>query len=174
RATQERDIATLQAQARELPLRAGARQGEIERDIASLAQASAESSAKERLIVRAPRDGVVSAVLADPGQSVTPAVPLASLLPAGAQLQAQLFAPSSAVGFVRPQQPVLLRYEAFPYRPASWPHCRSPVPRRPPTASRCTASPLRCSGSLSTPTGRRSRLLLACRSRRMCCSSGAA
>jgi membrane fusion protein len=116
RATQEREIATLQAQVRELPLRAGARQGEIERDIASLAQASAESSAKERLLVRAPRDGVVSAVLADPGQSVTPAMPLASLLPAGAQLQAQLFAPSSAVGFVRPQQPVLLRYEAFPYQ----------------------------------------------------------
>jgi membrane fusion protein len=116
RAAQEREIATLQAQVRELPLRAGARQGEIERDIASLAQASAESSAKERLLVRAPRDGVVSAVLADPGQSVTPAMPLASLLPAGAQLQAQLFAPSSAVGFVRPQQPVLLRYEAFPYQ----------------------------------------------------------
>ena len=31
-------------------------------------------------------------------------------------LQAQLFAPSSAIGFVRPEQPVLLRYQAFPYQ----------------------------------------------------------
>ena len=37
-------------------------------------------------------------------------------MPAGATLRAQLFAPSSAVGFVRPTQPVLLRYQAFPYQ----------------------------------------------------------
>jgi membrane fusion protein len=55
-------------------------------------------------------------VLAEPGQSVTPASALASLLPADAQLQAQLFAPSSAVGFVRPNQQVQLRYQAFPYQ----------------------------------------------------------
>jgi len=41
---------------------------------------------------------------------------LASLLPAQARLQAQLLAPSSAIGFVREQQPVLLRYAAFPYQ----------------------------------------------------------
>jgi membrane fusion protein len=41
---------------------------------------------------------------------------LASLLPAGAQLQAQLYATSRAVGFVRAHQPVQLRYEAFPYQ----------------------------------------------------------
>jgi membrane fusion protein len=116
RATQQRDIATLQAQARELPLQASARQGEIERDIAALAQASAESDAKQRIVVRAPRGGVVSTVLADAGQSVTPDVPLASLLPAEARLQAELFAPSSAVGFVRAEQTVLLRYQAYPYQ----------------------------------------------------------
>ena len=41
---------------------------------------------------------------------------LASLMPADARLQAQLFAPSSAIGFVRPDQTVLLRYQAFPYQ----------------------------------------------------------
>lgn len=116
RATQLRDISALQAQSRELPLKTRARQGEIERDMAALAQASAESDARDRIVVRAPQDGVLSAVMADPGQSVSPGVPLASLLPADAQLQAQLFAPSSAVGFVRPQQAVLLRYQAFPYQ----------------------------------------------------------
>ena len=101
---------------RELPLRAQAQQGEIERDLALLSQESAESEARRRIVVRAPHDGVVAAVLAEPGQSVSPTSALASLLPADAQLQAQLYAPSSAVGFVRPEQPVLLRYQAFPYQ----------------------------------------------------------
>jgi membrane fusion protein len=66
--------------------------------------------------VRAPQDGVVTAVLADTGPAVTPGVALASLLPADARLQAHLFAPSSAVGFVRAHQSVQLRYQAFPYQ----------------------------------------------------------
>ena len=68
------------------------------------------------MIVRAPQDGVLSAVLAEPGQAVSPSSALASLVPRGAVLQAQLYAPSSAVGFVRPGQAVRLRLEAFPYQ----------------------------------------------------------
>ena len=116
RAAHLREIAGLQAQRRELPLRAQAAQGEIDRDLAALAQQAAESEARQRVVVRAPEDGVLSGVLAEPGQAVTPAVALASLLPAGAKLQAQLFAPSSAVGFVRADQTVELRYQAFPYQ----------------------------------------------------------
>ena len=116
RATRLREIAALEAQRNELPLRAQAAQGEIDRDLAALAQASAESEARQRIVVRAPQDGVVTGVLAAPGQNVTPAVALASLLPADAKLQAHLFAPSSAVGFVRANQTVQLRYQAFPYQ----------------------------------------------------------
>jgi membrane fusion protein len=116
RAARTREIAALQAQRRELPLRAEAAQGEINRDLAALAQQSAESQARQRIVVRAPQDGIVSGVLAEPGQTVTPAVALASLLPADAKLQAHLFAPSSAVGFVRAHQAVQLRYQAFPYQ----------------------------------------------------------
>jgi membrane fusion protein len=111
-----REIAALQAQRRDLPLRAQAAQGDIAREISALAQQAAESEARQRVVVRAPEDGVLSGVLAEPGQAVTPAVALASLLPAGAKLQAQLFAPSSAVGFVRADQTVELRYQAFPYQ----------------------------------------------------------
>ncbi|MGH8798267.1 MAG: HlyD family efflux transporter periplasmic adaptor subunit, partial [Caldimonas sp.] len=63
-----------------------------------------------------PQDGVLTGVLAEPGQSVTSAAALASIVPADTKLLAQLFAPSSAIGFVRPDQPVLLRYQAFPYQ----------------------------------------------------------
>ena len=116
RATRLREIAALQAQRSELPLRTQAAQGAIDRDLAALAQASAESEARQRIVVRAPQDGIVTGVLAAPGQNVTPAVALASLLPADAKLQAHLFAPSSAVGFVRANQTVQLRYQAFPYQ----------------------------------------------------------
>ena len=116
RAARSRDIAALQAQRRELPLQAQSAQGAIDRDLAALAQQAAETEARQRIVVRAPQAGVISGVLAAPGQTVTPAVALASLLPADAKLQAQLFAPSSAVGFVRANQPVQLRYQAFPYQ----------------------------------------------------------
>jgi membrane fusion protein len=116
RATHLREIALLEAQRRELPLQTQAAQGEIDRDIAALAQQSAENAARGRVVVRAPQDGVLTGVLAGPGQSVTSAAALASLVPADTRLQAHLYAPSSAVGFVRPDQTVLLRYQAFPYQ----------------------------------------------------------
>ena len=111
-----REAAGLEAQRRELPLRSQAQRGEIDRDLALLSQQSAENEARQRIVVRAPQDGVVTGVLAVAGQTVTPGIAMASLLPAGARLQAQLFAPSSAIGFVRPDQKVQLRYQAFPYQ----------------------------------------------------------
>jgi membrane fusion protein len=114
RASQQREIGNLESQLRELPLRMQAQQGELERDLAIVAQRSAENEA--RLVVRAPEDGMVTAVVAERGQAATPGVALASLLPADAKLQAHLFAPSSAVGFVHADQSVQLRYQAFPYQ----------------------------------------------------------
>jgi membrane fusion protein len=116
RAAHQREIEQLQARRREIPLQVRAQRGEIDRSMAELAQEAAENEARRRVVVRAPQDGVVTGVLAQAGQAVTPATALASLLPADAQLQAHLFAPSSAVGFVRADQAVLLRYQAFPYQ----------------------------------------------------------
>ncbi len=116
RATQLREIGALEVQRRELPLRAQVATGELERDLATVAQEAAETEARQRIVVRAPSDGVLGAVLADPGQSVSPAAALASLVPSDARLQAHLYAPSSALGFVRPNQTVLLRYQAYPYQ----------------------------------------------------------
>ncbi len=115
-ATLARDRAALEGQKRGLPMQLKARQGAIERDLAALAREAAEQDAVRQIVVRAPQDGTVSAVLAEAGQSVSPASALASLIPAGAHLQAHLFAPSGAVGFVRPDQKVRLRFEAFPYQ----------------------------------------------------------
>jgi membrane fusion protein len=116
RTAHQREIGVLEAQRRERPLQALAQRGAIDRGLAELAQESAQSDALQRVVVRAPQAGVVTAVLAAPGDSVSPAAALASLLPAGAKMQAELFAPSSAVGFLRPDQSVQLRYQAFPFQ----------------------------------------------------------
>jgi membrane fusion protein len=116
RTAHQREIAALEALRREKPLQAQSQRGTIDRDLAELAQESAQSDALQRIVVRAPQTGVVTAVLAAPGDSVSPAAALASLLPEGARMQAELFAPSSAVGFLRPRQAVQLRYQAFPFQ----------------------------------------------------------
>jgi membrane fusion protein len=116
RAAQLREIEQLLARRRELPLQTQVLQGELERDLAEVAQKQAENDSRGRVEIRAPQDGVVTGVVAQPGQAVNETVALASLLPADAKLQAHLFAPSSAVGFVKADQTVLLRYQAFPYQ----------------------------------------------------------
>ena len=112
----QRELQTADAQLLELPLRAQVQQGEIARDLAALQQQSLETEGRRRLVLRAPSDGIVSTLQAEAGQTVASGALLASLLPAQTQMLAQLFAPSSAVGFVRAEQTVRLRYQAFPYQ----------------------------------------------------------
>lgn len=115
-AVKQREISTLDAQLRELPLHAQTRQGEIDRGLAEVAQAAAENASRRRAVVRAPEAGVIGAVTVQVGQNASPTMAMASLVPEQAKLQAQLYAPSSAVGFIRRNQAVRLRYQAFPYQ----------------------------------------------------------
>ncbi len=112
----QREALGLQAELQAIPLRAQVQQGELARDIAALQAQGAENEARRRLVLRAPSDGQMSTVLAEPGQVVQAGTQLAALLPARTPLQAHLYAPSSAVGFLRPHQAVRLRYQAFPYQ----------------------------------------------------------
>jgi membrane fusion protein len=89
---------------------------QIDRSIASVGQELTESEAKRTLVIVAPESGVVTAVAAEAGQAVDVSRPLASIVPSHAQLQAHLYAPSRAIGFVRPGNTVRLRYQAYPYQ----------------------------------------------------------
>ena len=111
-----RERAALAGEQRAVPLQLRARLGEVERELATLSREAAEQGTARQIVVRAPQDGQLSTVLAQSGQSVAASTVLASLVPAGAKLQAHLYAPSSAVGFLKASQPVRLRYEAFPYQ----------------------------------------------------------
>jgi len=61
----------------------------------------ANSEAHRLIEIRAPEDGTVTAILAHPGQTVGTGSPMLKIVPKDAPLQAELLAPSSAVGFIR-------------------------------------------------------------------------
>lgn len=116
RETLLRERAEIEGERQALPLMTGTALGGLARELSQANRDAAEQDAEQRLVVRAPQAGTVSTVLAEPGQSVSPASAMATVVPAGATLQAQLYAPSSAIGFVQAGQTVRLRYEAFPYQ----------------------------------------------------------
>ncbi|MFA5625871.1 MAG: HlyD family efflux transporter periplasmic adaptor subunit [Thiohalomonadaceae bacterium] len=89
---------------------------QIERVISSTNQELDESEGRRVLAITAPIDGTATAVVAEVGQMVDGRRPLMSIIPAGSPLEAQLYAPSRAVGFVRPGVTVLMRYQAYPYQ----------------------------------------------------------
>lgn len=116
RANLDRDILKLEAELHELPVTAATQLGEIDRNISALEQQLADAEARREIVITAPNDGTVTQIQTSSGNAATPAVPLMSIVPAGSTLEAQLFSPSRAIGFVRPGQRVVLRYDAFPYQ----------------------------------------------------------
>lgn len=116
RAALERERAEIDGERDALPELAAGAVSALERELAQLDRETAESELGERrMVVRAPQAGTVAAVLTEPGASVGLGQALATVVPAGSTLQAHLYLPSRAMGFVQSGQTVRLRYEAFPY-----------------------------------------------------------
>jgi membrane fusion protein len=84
--------------------------------IAELDQQVATSETRRSIEIRAPGPGTVTAIASQPGQTVASGARLLTIVPAKSALQAELLAPSTAIGFLRPGQEVKLRYSAFPYQ----------------------------------------------------------
>jgi len=116
RITNERERLSLAGELNDLPLRSASDIADIERKIAQVEQELAEAEAKREIVVPAPMAGTVTTLLAEPGSRPRSNVPLLSIVPTGSKLQAHLFSPSRAIGFLHPGQSVLLRYQAYPYQ----------------------------------------------------------
>jgi membrane fusion protein len=110
------DLASQNSDVGSMPLRHQNALAQIERDIATLGQELTESEAKRRLEITAPESGIATAVTAELGQAADGGKALLSIVPLGAKLQAELYAPSRAIGFVKPGDKVQMRYQAFPYQ----------------------------------------------------------
>ena len=116
RAALGNELDKARAEAREAPLRAKVQVGELDRGIGALGQELTEAESRRMIVVTAPEDGVVTSTLVDAGGSVAPNAPLMTIVPDGSILEAQLYSPSRAIGFIVPGQTVRLRYQAFPYQ----------------------------------------------------------
>jgi membrane fusion protein len=97
-------------------LRAQADRSTLERNILANEQTRLERRGARVSYIRAPIAGIVSNILVDVGVPVEPGRSIATILPDGVQLEAQLFIPSTAIGFLKQGQEVRLRYDAFPYQ----------------------------------------------------------
>lgn len=88
----------------------------IERSLSGIQQELIESEAKRALVITAPQDGVATAILVEPGQTVDSSRVLMSIVPANSHLQAELYAPSKSIGFIHAGDAVKVRYQAYPYQ----------------------------------------------------------
>jgi membrane fusion protein len=116
RLTAVRERMNIEAERADLPLRMGQGTALLDRGIAQLEQERAEAEARREIVVVAPHDGTVTAIHAVLGAKADAGTPLLSIVPPASRLEAHLYAPSRAIGFVRAGQRVQLRYQAFPYQ----------------------------------------------------------
>lgn len=88
----------------------------VKQDQALATLTAGQAGSTPATVVRAPRDGVVTAIQAYPGQRSFATQPLMRLIASDAHLRIDLYVPSRSIGFVKPGNIVQLRFQAFPYQ----------------------------------------------------------
>lgn len=88
----------------------------LKRSLSDVAQRAAEIEGRRRYILRAPVAGRVTSVQARVGRTVDPRIPQLSIVPADGKMEAELFVPARAIGFVERGEHVRLLYDAFPFQ----------------------------------------------------------
>jgi membrane fusion protein len=68
------------------------------------------------ITLTAPVAGEIGDIAGEIGQRARPEAALVTIVPAGSRLEIWLYAPTRAIGFVRPGQNVRLHFDAFPYQ----------------------------------------------------------
>src|SRR3981081_1813907 len=100
----------------QLPIVAAERIRVLRGDLSWIEQRVAEVNGRRAYVIKAPTNGRVSTLQATVGQIADPRHMQLEIIPLDSTLQAQLFFPTRAFGFVRPGQQVRILYDAFPYQ----------------------------------------------------------
>lgn len=114
--TLEREVLEIQARLNEIPINLNAARAEALSSRAILERSATETEASMVQVVTAPVSGSISALPAILGQSLSPGASIAVITDASSPLQAELYAPSRASGFLREGQEVRLQYQAYPHQ----------------------------------------------------------
>jgi membrane fusion protein len=112
----ERDYASAQAEFHDLQYQVQRDEAALKRNELAIQQDLAESEARREIQVVASTAGTVTAIAVEVGKLISADSMLTSILPDGSGLEAEIYAPSRSVGFVKPGMTVLLRYQAYPYQ----------------------------------------------------------
>lgn len=112
----QREIGEAEARLRSLPADLQRVEAEAAAARATLSQRVTQNEAQGTVVVTAPFAGRVAAVPVEIGQTVATGATLAILTPKDSRLDAELYVPSRAAGFIRPGQEVRLQYQAFPHQ----------------------------------------------------------
>ena len=89
---------------------------QIRESLQALSAEQARLEGEQSYVITAPIDGRVTALAAGLGRSVNASRPVMVIVPNEAELMAELYAPTRAVGFVEPGKETRLLYDAFPYQ----------------------------------------------------------
>jgi membrane fusion protein len=100
----------------QLPIVAAERIRVLRGDLSSIEQHIAEADGRRAYVIKAPTSGRVSTLQATVGQIADPRHMQLEIIPLNSALQAELFFPTRAFGFVRLGQQVRILYDAFPYQ----------------------------------------------------------
>ena len=88
----------------------------LRNELSAAEQRMAEIKGRGAYVIRAPSSGRVSTLQATAGQNADPQRLQLEIIPEDSVLQAELFLPARAVGFVETGQAVRILYDAFPYQ----------------------------------------------------------
>ncbi|GGD51858.1 HlyD family secretion protein [Pseudoxanthomonas indica] len=122
-----RTILQMRKDLHKLPAKRQAQSAATINSLAQLQHQRIVEQASSEVLLKAPVDGLLATHLVESGQNVLAGQHLVSLVPKGSNLQAHLWIPSRAIGFVQPGDTVLLRYAAYPYQ--KFGHARGRVAR---------------------------------------------
>jgi membrane fusion protein len=101
---------------RQLPIITAEKIQSIRNDLSALDLRIAELNGRRAYVIRSPLAGRVSTLQATVGKSADPHRLQMEIVPTEIMLQAELFVPTRAIGFVAQGQKIRIMYEAFPYQ----------------------------------------------------------
>ena len=102
------------AQARQIPDRTRMELSQLRGQKSTLEQSLAELAITDRQVLRSPVKGQIAAINVHAGDTASAGAPLIIVAPEGSSMEAELFVPTKAAGFIAPGQSVKLMVDAFP------------------------------------------------------------
>jgi membrane fusion protein len=116
RSAVERDLLSAKNELSSIPMKLGGQIGPLERKIAEVEGTRIQDKARREVDIVAPFDGAVTNIAVARGDSLAADASIATVLPRGSGLRAQLLVPTRASGFIAPGNDVVMRYDAFPFQ----------------------------------------------------------